>query len=193
LLETNLSEARLLGADLSGAYLDGATVTNTQLNTTSSLEGAVTPDGFIRRGEGSQPTSGYTMVEHDSGTLAVEMPSEWKDTITDKYGTFEGTDVDPGDGIGPAITATTDLDGWETGRAEAPGVYILASTELATYTEDEFIDSRLERYGHTCESGPRQDFDQTPYSGKMQWLNCGAHGSTRLMLAVAPEDRECAI
>ena len=41
----DLREARLNGANLSGANLRGATVTHEQLETTSSLEGAIMPDG----------------------------------------------------------------------------------------------------------------------------------------------------
>jgi serine/threonine protein kinase/class 3 adenylate cyclase len=148
----------------------------------------------ITVGEGLQPASGYAVIENISGKLAVEVPSNWSDTITDKEGNLKGEDVDPGEGIGPAITATTDLDAWaDANRLGVPGVYILASRELAPYTEDELLDLRRADVS-SCELGPRQNFDRSPYSGRMQWANCGEDGdNSRLMLAATLENRECAL
>jgi hypothetical protein len=145
-------------------------------------------------GKGLQPASGYAVVENISGKLAVEVPSNWSDTIIDKEGTLKGEDVEPGEGIGPAITATTDLDAWEdANRLGVSGVYILASRELASYTEDELLDSRLADLS-SCKHGTRQSFDRAPYSGKMQWSECGEDGdNNRLTLAAAPANRECTI
>lgn len=47
LADLNLTETDLSGADLSGANLTGATVTEEQLATVGSLEGATIPDGSI--------------------------------------------------------------------------------------------------------------------------------------------------
>jgi hypothetical protein len=141
-------------------------------------------------GKGLQPASGYAVVENISGKLAVEVPSNWSDVVINQDGSSEGDDVNLGEGIGPAITATTDLQDWNNGNR--PGVYIVASRELASsYTADELVDMQLARLS-ACEHGTRQNFDRSPYSGRMQWSDCGS-GQTRLTLAAAPENRECAV
>ena len=148
----------------------------------------------ITVGKGLQPVSGYAVVEHASGKLAVEVPSNWRDTLVDKDRSPEGEDVDLGEGIGPAITATTDLEAWsDANRLNVPGVYIAASRELARETEDELLESSLADHS-TCEPGTRQDFNRSPYSGRLQWLTCDQDSDhRRLFLAATPENRECAV
>jgi hypothetical protein len=72
-------------------------------------------------------------------------------------------------------------------------MYIAASRELASYTDDALVDLQLAE-NSTCEHDARQDFDRSPYSGRLQWLTCGPNGDhRRLILAAAPENRECAV
>jgi hypothetical protein len=147
----------------------------------------------ISVGGGPQSAAGYAVVENDSGKLAVEVPSGWSDTITDKDGTLKGDDVDPGEGVGPAITATTELVVWENSNrsSNAPGVYILASKELASYSDDELLTSGLTDLSSSCEAGAPQNFANSLYTGKMQRYSCGADGSVTLRVVAAPADREC--
>lgn len=76
----------------------------------------ITVGGGLSPGEeGPQPGPGYQLVHNDSGNLAVEVPSEWSDRYAGYDGMFEGEDVDAGEGVGPAITASTDMNDWATG------------------------------------------------------------------------------
>ena len=154
---------------------------------------AITVGGGLSPGEeGPQPAPGYQLVENDSGNLAAEVPSEWGDRYTGYDGTFEGEDVDAGEGIGPALTASTDMNAWATG-GPVPGMYMVASKELARESdEDQLVDSSLNDLS-SCDAGERQDFDRPPYSGKIQTWDCGGDGSTIFKLGAAPESRECAI
>ena len=137
-------------------------------------------------------TSGFQRVEHESGSFSLEVPSGWQDLYTGYDGTFEGEDVDAGEGIGPAITATTDIDAWSTG-GYALGVYAVASRELAEeYGADELATSGSNDRS-PCEVGDRQEFDRYPYRGSTQWWNCPGDGSTFLTLGAASENRDCAV
>lgn len=142
--------------------------------------------------EASEPAPGYQLVENDSGSLSAEVPSEWDDRYTGYDGTFEGDDVDAGEGVGPAITASTDMNAWETG-GPVPGLYMVASRELAReYDEDHLVASGFNDRS-TCEVGDRQDFDRPPYSGGVQRWDCEGDGSTIFTLGAAPEGRECVV
>jgi hypothetical protein len=153
---------------------------------------AVLPDVPSSGEEAPQPAPGYQLVENDSGNLSAEVPSEWGDLYTGYDGTFEGEDVDAGEGVGPAITASTDMNAWNAGDP-VPGMYMLASRDLAReYDEDRLVDSSLNDLS-SCDAGERQDFDRPPYSGKIQIWDCRGDGSTIFKLGAVPESRECAI
>ena len=142
--------------------------------------------------EALQPAPGYQLVENDAGNLSAEMPFEWGDLYTGYDGTFEGEDVDAGEGVGPAITASTDMNAWSAGGL-ASGMYMLASRELVReYDEDQLVDASLNDL-FSCDASERQDFDRPPYSGRMQIWDCRGDGSTIFKLGAAPESRECAI
>ena len=140
----------------------------------------------------SRPAPGYQLVENDSGNLSAEVPSEWNDLYTGYDGTFEGEDVDAGEGVGPAITASTDMNAWVAGDPVS-GMYMLASRELVQeFNEDQLVDLSLSDLS-PCDAGERQDFDRPPYSGKIQTWDCRGDGSTIFKLGAVPEGRECAI
>ncbi len=142
--------------------------------------------------EALQPAPGYQLVENDAGNLSAEVPFEWGDRYTGYDGTFEGEDVDAGEGVGPAITASTDMNAWATGDP-VPGMYMIASRELVReFNEDQLVDSSLSDLS-SCDAGERQDFDRPPYSGKIQIWECRGDGSTIFKLGAVPESRECAI
>jgi hypothetical protein len=142
--------------------------------------------------EALQPVPGYQLVENDAGNLSAEVPFEWGDRYTGYDGTFEGEDVDADEGVGPAITASPDMNAWAAGDP-VPGMYMLASRELVReYDEDQLVDASFNDL-FSCDAGERQDFDRPPYSGKMQTWHCGGDGSAIFKLGAAPESRECAI
>ncbi len=158
------------------------------------------PVGGTPEEEGSEPAAGYRLVEHDSGALRVEVPSEW-DVLADKDGTFEGdVDQEPGDGDGPAITATPDLSAWEQVSNAAvpdttvPGTHIVASREAAQeYTQDELVKSGFNDLSKsTCQASQLKDFRRSPYSGRIQTWRC-ENDSAFTALAAAPEGSECVV
>lgn len=144
--------------------------------------------------EASKPVPGYQLAEHESGNLSVEVPFGWE-VDTEKYADLEGHDVSESEGIGPAITASSDLYTWNNIGGQVPGVYLRASRVMArSFTDDDqFLDSPSLDYSYFCERGARQDFDRPPYSGRMQeWKNCSG-SYDQLLVAAAPEDRGCLV
>jgi hypothetical protein len=148
---------------------------------------------------GSPPR--YALFEHDSGALAVEVPIEWDERISvdsegEKGRSSWSSFLGEGESAGPSMTAVNDLDSWRTGTVGHQGVYMVASRNLAQeYTDDELVTLGPNDYSSSCEEGTPRDFDRPPYLGKiLEWENCaGDSDHTAITLAVAPEDRECAI
>jgi hypothetical protein len=147
----------------------------------------------ITVGEGRpEPEPGYALVENDSGNLSVEVPSGWSEHTTGKDGTLEGADAEAGEGVGPAITASTDIETFESSGG-VPGMYILASRELASeYDEDELATSGFNERPN-CDVVARDDLDRSPYSGRLVSWSCDTNGSTPYTLAAAPEGHECVV
>jgi hypothetical protein len=71
----------------------------------------------------------------------------------------------------------------------------VASKILAQYSDYELTHSLFNaNKSEVCTAGPYEDYDRTPYSGKLQtWYGCGADGATVYTLAAYPEGRECLV
>jgi hypothetical protein len=165
----------------------------------AALTGAVAIATMLGEEVNQAPT--YEPVEDDSGTLSVEVPSDWDELITvdsegEKGRTSWSSFLGNGESAGPSITAVDDLYSWRNGAAGHQGVYLVASKELAQrHTDDQLVTSGPNDYSSSCETGTPQDFERPPYSGKiLQWSNCGGDSEhTAITLAAAPENRECVI
>src|SRR5215207_7546608 len=149
-------------------------------------------------GERLNPVLIYDLVEHDSGALSVEVPSDWEEQSTSDSEGEKGRNWSAflGESAGPAIAAVNDLNAWRNGYKGHRGMYIVASKKLTqTNTDDELVALGPNDYSSSCEAGARQDFSRPPYSGRLQeWNYCtGESDHTALTLAVAPEGRECVV
>ena len=156
--------------------------------------------GIIASGVGERlnPTPTYDLVEHDSGALSVEVPSDWKEQSTSDSEGEKGRNWSAflGESAGPAIAAVNDLDAWRNGYEGHRGMYIVASKKLAqTNTDDELVALGPNDYSSSCEAGDRRDFSRPPYSGRIQeWNHCtGESDHTALTLVATPEGRECVV
>ncbi len=135
----------------------------------------------------------YKTVTDGTGALSVEVPSGWEVMTGEDSEAQSSWSSFGGESVGSSITASADLDTWHN-TSGVPGVYIVASRELAQrYTDDELVVSGPNDFSASCDVGSRRDFDRRPYSGKMQaWKNCAGNGEANLVaLAAAPEGREC--
>src|SRR5215217_8520530 len=148
-------------------------------------------------GKESKPAPGYSLIKDDSGTLSVEVPTEWRERITSKSEGEKGGDWASYSGEDAiSLKAVNDLNSWRTGTRGQEGVYMAASKRLAqSYTEDELITLGPNNYSSSCEADTPEDFNRPPYSGRMQlWENCGGDSDyNTLTLAAASEGRECVV
>jgi hypothetical protein len=148
-----------------------------------------------------KPAPGYQLAKDDSGNLSVEVPSAWEIETGEKsegasdasWSSFAGVS------IGSSITASANLGAWyDVDAAGVPGVYMVASKELAQkYTDDELVTQGPHDYSSGCTPGEAQNFDRSSYSGKIQAWNCDASGSRRantlLTASASPQGRECVV
>lgn len=151
--------------------------------------------------EAQELVSGYSLFEHDSGALSVEIPNEWDDRATidsegEKGRASWSEFLGDGESPGPSMTAVNDLDSWRNGTVGHQGIYMVASKKLAqNHTDEELVASGPNDYSSSCEAGATQDFDRPPYAGKiLEWENCGGDSEhVAVALSIAPEGRECVI
>ena len=169
--------------------------TEPQQADTSQGDGGLSPPE-----EASQPAPGYALFKHDSGALSTEVPTEWDERIVvdseGEKGRPSWSSFLSGESSGPSMTAVNDLNSWRTGTKGHQGVYMIASKSLAQeYTDEELVELGPNDYSSSCERGTLQDFDRSPYTGKLfEWKNCGGDWDhTAITLAAAPKDRECVI
>jgi len=118
----------------------------------------------ITVGEGRPAASGYVLVENDSNNLSMEVSSEWSEHRTEDDGTLEGADVDAGEGVGPAITASTDIETFES-TGEVPGAYILAARSLAREYDEDQLDTSASTNALTATSSPGKTSTVAPTRG----------------------------
>jgi hypothetical protein len=150
--------------------------------------------------EASETAPGYALLNHDSGALSVEVPSEWDERMVvdqeGEKGRSSWSSFLDEESAGPSMTAVNDLVAWRTGTRGHQGIYLVASKDLAQgYTDDELVASGPNDYSSSCEAGTTEDFQGPTYSGKvLEWNNCGGDSEhAAVALSVAPEDRECVI
>jgi hypothetical protein len=147
-------------------------------------------------GTASEPAPGYNLVQTPDEGLTVEVLPSWgietgedseKDAATNTWSYYAG------EHLTSSITTAPNLDAWyATGTS---GAYVVASKALAQYTDYDLIHSLLyANKDQTCTKGPYEDYDRSPYFGKIQtWYDCGADGATTFTVAASPEGRECVV
>jgi serine protease Do len=125
----------------------------------------------------------YTAITDDTGDLKMSVPTEWN-AVSGTGWAFKGETV------GPALSASADLDAYNTTWGE-PGVLFGASSSLVqSYSVDSMLDY-YHNYARACEKDARYDYQDPPYTGKYDlWVNCGEARSSFLVLAAIPENQE---
>jgi len=115
----------------------------------------------------------YTQVSDDSGTISVDVPTEWSDVRS-----VEGE-------IGPMLYASPNvnqyLDTWDV-----PGVWVLVSDQLET-DPGAVLDS-LAFTG--CGSVSRSSFSNDQLTGQMdRYESCGGGSTAEVNIAAVPDDQ----
>lgn len=147
--------------------------------------------------EVSEPAPGYNIIETPDGSLSVEVPPSWGiDTGADSEGAGSNWSSFVGENISSSLTTARSLGDWYGGGDQGSGAYVVASRTLAQeYTDEELIFSGIfSEMADNCAAGPYEDFDRSPYSGKLQtWYDCGGSENAFYVMAAAPEGRECVV
>jgi serine protease Do len=119
----------------------------------------------------------YTTVTDDSGSIEVSVPVEWSDVVGPPWN--QG-----GADLGPSLTAAPDVDAWQSTWG-TPGVFIGASATLGQTPSQMLDDLSFTE----CDYVDRSDYDDGLYVGLFDYYeNCGAEGSTFIVVAAQPPD-----
>jgi serine protease Do len=128
--------------------------------------------------DGAAAYSAYTLVTDDTGSISVEVPVEWADTLGVSW-EFQG------ELVGPALGAAPDYAAWQSGWT-TPGVFIAASPVVSLGIE-EMLD--LSEFSNTCTYVDRVDYDDGLYAGFMDiYEDCGGTTASFLVIAALPPD-----
>jgi serine protease Do len=124
--------------------------------------------------------SGYTLITDDSGAIQVEVPLEWNDLDGSAW-------VSDGEQIGAAVTASSDIVGFQE-TYDTPGVFFGASRVLvAEYDVSSFLDAV--DFSADCTFDGRYEYDDGVYVGFYDlYVECGSAQSTIANIAAEPDD-----
>lgn len=129
-------------------------------------------------GEGELTYTDYYEASDDTGSIFVDVPVEWGDTVGSSWNFNDEL-------VGPALTVAPDIDAW-TSTWGTPGAFIAASRELGM-TITEMLD--FNDFSGTCEFQERIDYDDGYYVGQMDiWDFCGDEGSAFLIISAEPPE-----
>ncbi len=132
--------------------------------------------------------SGYQTIYDETQILTVDVPVEWADTFGGAWTeNIFGIEGGP-EGIGLAISASSDLDGWiETWTV--PGLFFGASDQL-TGTPSELLDY-YSYLADECTYDARYEYDDGAYVGEIDWWdNCGGVGTAYAVIVARPPGEE---
>ncbi len=133
--------------------------------------------------EGAASYTEYVEVGDDTGSLVMEVPSDWTDV--DGSSMFS----DDGSFLAAAIQASSSLDDFWTTYG-TPGVAFYASEILAQDNDAaSLLDALAEEY--ECTYDGRYDYDDGVYVGLYDlYVDCGNSGSAIVELAALPSHEE---
>jgi hypothetical protein len=162
----------------------------------------------ITVGQAPEPAPGYDLVKDPTGSLTVEVPTDWA--------VLKGSESEnpPGwqvrnwskfldEDITSSMIAAPDIGGYLTGGELGSGMYIVGSKTLAQrYTPEEAIynavygayDPPFPNLDDNCADGASEDLGRSGWSGQVQtWRNCRGLGITNYLLAATPVGGECMV
>jgi serine protease Do len=149
-------------------------------------------------GQGSDPGTQnddpyrYVAVQDDTGTISVEVPTEWN--------SVDGSEFDFGNGQAPAVLASTDASAYKTeDEPSTAGVFVTAldltqfgvtdGITIPVNVYDDALDSFSESVESSCTPGDRKDFSRDDVSGRYQvFTDCGPEKTAVFVVTAAPPD-----
>ncbi len=123
----------------------------------------------------------YVRLEHEDAEMVVEAPARWDDTDTDQLWEFEDEIV------GYLMMASPDIEGFQTGPHDVPGVLFAASeTIVGEFTPDEVLD---EHNLAECDYDGREDYSDPVYTGVLDtYTNCAGTETRWYFISAEADD-----
>jgi serine protease Do len=130
---------------------------------------------------GQSPASGtFVTVQDDTGAIQISVPVEWSAVDGSKW-------VDGDTVLGASITATADLDAFNSGYYQL-GVFFGASKQIAKlggYVQ--LLDLYRENYRQDCTLEGRYDYSDSGFEGKYDYYtNCLDQQNGLIVLSARP-------
>ena len=165
-------DRRVDGLALAGGFVAGSTPVT------------VPPDPTTTTGY-----SDYVSITDSTGVLSVNVPAEWDDVNGDLWRNNSfGLDGSGEAGIGVALSATPDFEGWSTTWG-TPGLFFGATDQLGG-TVDEALDA-FGGLANECTYDGRYPYDDGAYTGAFDWWNdCGGIGTVYVVIVARPAGGE---
>lgn len=180
-----LSTGELLEGQVNGEPL---AVVGTFGDNTGGDDGAAentTTGGDDTGGATGETYSEFVSVRDDTSLLQISIPAEWSDI------NGEGWFMD-GENMGPGLLASPDIEGYQN-TWTTPGMFFGASSSLIEeYDYTGFLDGF--DFTQDCAYDGRFDYSDELYTGAYDvYSNCGGEGTTFVVLAAEPENRNALI
>jgi serine protease Do len=128
-------------------------------------------------------SSGYDSVGDDSGVIKLDVPASWQERDGSAL-TSQDKQV-----LGASIKASADLKRFDDNASDTPGVWLVASRQLATVDTNELLD-KMKTDDSTCTYKGRNDYHDGIYTGQFDlWVGCGDAKSSIIKVAAVPESQ----
>jgi serine protease Do len=169
----------MLAGQLNGRELEMTFSFAQELEEEAQQEGI---DEGTGEGTGAAATyTSYTTINDDSGTLTVEVPTEWAD-INGSAWTLDS------DVVGVSVSAAPDLNGFNT-TWTTPGIFFGASDTLIQEVDENGVLDLLD-FSDSCTYDGRQPYEDALYTGFYDlWADCGGQDVLYVVLAATPQSR----
>ncbi|MCB0188830.1 MAG: serine protease, partial [Caldilineaceae bacterium] len=121
----------------------------------------------------------YTVLNDESGSLAVRVPVAWGDTSSGDW-------ILDDKAIGVSLYVSTDLDQYRD-TWTTPGMFFGASKDFAGADTKAVLDAL--DYSENCKSSERFEYDDSVFVGNYDlWEKCGGSDSLWVVLAAEPKE-----
>jgi hypothetical protein len=124
----------------------------------------------------------YHVVSDDSGSISVELPSEWADVNGRSW-------ESEGERIGVGLSAAPDLEQFTSPSIwTVPGIFVgVASRPDAVGGINAYLGR--ETYDEECEKDERTELSDLPWTGRYDaWRSCGGTQTSFYVIAAKPKE-----
>jgi serine protease Do len=168
------------------SFLDGQ-INGRELEVSYSFEQNLGDEVEQGTGTSSGGYSEYVTVTDDTGSIVVDVPSDWYEVDGLPWETTWDTSSGTINIWAASVAASPDIDVFYNSYDE-PGVFFAASSDLGkTGGYIQLLDGVRYWYESDCRLDSRYDYEDALYEGKYDvWTDCGPYDSMVVVLAARP-------